>query len=171
MPFANGTSSFPAAAWLAPALLLCFVRSRPAARGLALSFLAFYAAWCFQWRGVVRLPWAAFLVAGAVLAFVGFLPYVADRLLAPRLRGLKATLVFPAALVTMEYLFNVLGPNGSWGSLAYTQYGNLPLLQIVSLTGLWGYALVGDAFAWLAAAGFLGLTILAVLRPARSRLL
>lgn len=138
LPFANGTLSFPAAAWLAPALLLCFVRSRPAARGLALAFLAFYAAWCFQWRGVVRLPWAAFLVAGAVIALVGFLPYVADRLLAQRLRGLKATLVFPTALVTVEYLFNVLGPNGSWGSLAYTQYGNLPLLQLVSLTGLWG---------------------------------
>ena len=29
MPFANGTLSFPAAAWLAPALLLCFVCSRP----------------------------------------------------------------------------------------------------------------------------------------------
>ena len=138
MPFANGTLSVPAAAWLAPALLLCFVRVRPAARGLALGFVAFYAAWCVQWRGVVRLPWAAFLVAGALLALVGFLPYVADRLLAHRLRGLKSTLVFPTALVTMEYLFNVSGPNGSWGSLAYTQYGNLPLLQLVSLTGLWG---------------------------------
>lgn len=138
LPFANGTSSFPAAAWLAPALLLCFVRALPAARGLALAFAAFYVAWCFQWRGVVRLPWTAFLIAGAVLALVGFLPYVTDRLLAHRLRGLKATLVFPTALVTLEYLFNVLGPNGNWGSLAYTQYGNLPLIQLVSLTGLWG---------------------------------
>lgn len=138
MPFANGTSSFPAAAWLAPALLLCFLHTRPAARGLAVGFAAFYVAWCVQWRGVLRLPLAGLLVAGALLALAGFLPYVADRLLAHRLRGLKATLVFPAALVTVEYLFNVLGPNGSWGSVAYTQYGNLPLLQLVSLTGLWG---------------------------------
>ncbi|HEX8285777.1 MAG TPA: nitrilase-related carbon-nitrogen hydrolase [Pyrinomonadaceae bacterium] len=138
MPFANGAASVPVAAWLAPALLLCFVRARPAWRGLALGFVAFYAAWCFQWRGVVRLPWTPFLVAGAVLAFIGFLPYVAHRLLAPRLGGLKATLVFPSALVTMEYLFNVAGPNGSWGSLAYTQYGNLALMQLASLTGLWG---------------------------------
>lgn len=144
LPFANGTSSVPLAAWLAPALLLCFVRARPAGRGLALGLVAFYAAWCVQWRGVVRLPWAAFFVAGAVLALVGFLPYAADRLLAPRLRGLKATLVFPSTLVTMEYLFNVVGPNGSWGSLAYTQYGSLALLQLVSLTGLWGLSfLVG----------------------------
>jgi apolipoprotein N-acyltransferase len=138
LPFANGTLSVPLAAWLAPALLLCFVRMRPIARGLALGFVAFYAAWCMQWRGVVRLPWTAFLIAGLVIALVGFLPYVADRLLAHRLRGLKATLIFPTALVMMEYLFNVAGPNGSWGSLAYTQYGNLPLLQVVSLTGLWG---------------------------------
>lgn len=138
MPFANGPSSVPAAARLAPALLLCFVRAQAAARGLAVGFAAFYLAWCFQWRGVVRLPIAPFLVAGAALALVGFLPYVADRLLAHRLRGWKATLLFPSALVTMEYLFNVLGPNGSWGSLAYTQYGDLPLLQLVSLTGLWG---------------------------------
>jgi hypothetical protein len=107
LPFANGTMSVPLAAWLAPALLLCFVRTRPGGRGLALGFVAFYAAWCVQWRGVVRLPWAAFLITGAVIALVGFLPYVADRLLANRLRGLKATLVFPTALVTMEYLFNV----------------------------------------------------------------
>ena len=138
LPFANGTQSFPAAAWLAPALLLSFVRATRAARGLALAFAAFYVAWCFQWRGVLRLPFAALLAAGAVLAFVGFLPYAADRLLAPRLRGAKAALVFPSALVTMEYLFNVLGPNGSWGSLAYTQYGDLALTQLVSLTGLWG---------------------------------
>ena len=144
MPLANGTLGVAAAAWLAPALLLCFVRASPTARGLALGFVAFYAAWCVQWRGVVRLPWVPFLIAGAVLALVGFLPYVADRLLAYRLRGMKAALVFPSAVVTMEYLFNVLGPNGSWGSLAYTQYGNLPLLQLVSLTGLWGVSfLVG----------------------------
>ncbi|HEX7318380.1 MAG TPA: apolipoprotein N-acyltransferase [Pyrinomonadaceae bacterium] len=160
MPFANGTLSVPVAAWLAPALLLCFVRSRLAARGLVLGFAAFYVAWCVQWRGVVRLPWVPFLIAGALLALVGFLPYVLDRLLAPRLRGVKATLVFPASVVTMEYLFNVAGPNGSWGSLAYTQYGNLPLLQLVSLTGLWG---VSFLIGWGAS------TAAHVLDPRRAR--
>jgi apolipoprotein N-acyltransferase len=154
LPLSNGRWSVPAAAWLGPLFLLRYLRARPGARGLPVGWLVFFAAWCVQWRGIVRGSWASFVVAAAVLSLAGFLPYVADRFLSPRLGGLKSTLAFPSALVATEYLFNLLGPNGSWGSLAYTQYGNLPLVQLVSVTGLWGVTfLVGWGaaaanFAW-----------------------
>ncbi len=32
----------------------------------------------------------------------------------------------------------LLSPNGTFGNLASTQYGNLPLLRLLSVTGLWG---------------------------------
>src|SRR5712692_9992552 len=67
---------------------------------------------------------------------------------APRLQGLLATLVFPSAMTTMWYLNALLDPlNATWGNPAYTQYGNLPLLQLLSVTGLWGIVFV---MSWLA---------------------
>lgn len=42
------------------------------------------------------------------------------------------------------------GPFGSWGSIAYTQSGNLPLLQLLSVTGLWGIVFLIGWFAAVA---------------------
>jgi len=58
-----------------------------------------------------------------------------------------STLVFPLAMVTMQYIMTIVSPYGSFGSLAYTQYGNLPLLQILSVTGLSGITFL---LAWFA---------------------
>ena len=37
---------------------------------------------------------------------------------------------------------------GTWGALGYTQHGNLPLMQLASVTGIWG---IGFLIAWFAA--------------------
>jgi apolipoprotein N-acyltransferase len=76
------------------------------------------------------------------------LAFVADRLLAPHVPGLLSTLVFPAAWVALEFVPSRLNPYGTWGALAYSQYGNLPLMQLVSVTGIWGVAFL---VAWFAA--------------------
>lgn len=81
------------------------------------------------------------------VSLVGVLPFLADRLIAPRLKGFVSTLVLPLAFVTLEYVKLLTSSYGSWGSLAYTQYGNLPLLQILSVTGLWGITFL---IAWFA---------------------
>jgi apolipoprotein N-acyltransferase len=47
----------------------------------------------------------------------------------------------------MEFAFARLSPYGSWGSVAYTQYGNLPLMQAASVTGIAGIAFL---IAWFA---------------------
>jgi apolipoprotein N-acyltransferase len=39
------------------------------------------------------------------------------------------------------------GVYGSWGAIAYSQYGNLPLTQMVSVTGLWGITFLIGWFA------------------------
>jgi apolipoprotein N-acyltransferase len=67
-----------------------------------------------------------------------FLPYAVDRLIRPQVKGFAATLVLPAAWVTVEYLLHLVLPLGTFFSVAYTQSINLPLLQIMSVTGLWG---------------------------------
>jgi apolipoprotein N-acyltransferase len=74
------------------------------------------------------------------------LPYIIDRLLAHRLSGLTASLVFPTAWAATEYVLS-RGPYGTWGSVAYSQYGNLALLQILAVTGLWGITFLIGWFA------------------------
>ncbi len=74
------------------------------------------------------------------------MPYAIDRLLAHRLIGLTASLVFPTAWAATEYVLS-RGPYATWGSAAYSQYGNLALLQVLSVTGLWGITFLIGWFA------------------------
>jgi apolipoprotein N-acyltransferase len=136
---ANGRWSVPTAAWLAPIFLLLFLDTQPPLRGLvvagAIQFVTFSAAW----RGIIPVPGAWYFLVTATYALAYTLPFVAHRLLAPRLRGLLATLVLPSAWVGIEFLFQKLvTPYGSWASLAYTQVDQLTLLQLASVTGLGG---------------------------------
>ncbi len=87
-----------------------------------------------------------FLLISAISAV---LPYAMDRWLGPRLPAVIRTFVFPVVLVVTQFIY-AHGPFGSWGSIAYTQSGNLPLLQLLSVTGLWGIVLLIGWFASVA---------------------
>jgi apolipoprotein N-acyltransferase len=76
-------------------------------------------------------------------------PYVADHFSIRRLIGFSRSLVFPLVWTTAEFFIS-LGPFGSWCSAAYSQYGNLALLQILAVTGIWGVTFL---IGWTAAAG------------------
>ncbi|MCU0353372.1 MAG: hypothetical protein MUD08_06470, partial [Cytophagales bacterium] len=52
--------------------------------------------------------------------------------------GFKATLLFPALGTFLDYLLSWVHPFGSIASGAYLQHGLLPLIQLSSLTGIWG---------------------------------
>jgi apolipoprotein N-acyltransferase len=79
-----------------------------------------------------------YYVLALVTGVVYRLPYLIDRVVSPRLTGLSSTLVFPCALTAVSYLNSLVSPFATWGNTAYTQYGDLPLLQLLSVTGLWG---------------------------------
>jgi apolipoprotein N-acyltransferase len=73
------------------------------------------------------------------------LPYMTDRWLSKKIDGFAATLIFPIVSVIAEYFVSVSnGYAGSWGSLAHTQ-DNLSLMQITSVTGMWGLTFI---IAW-----------------------
>ncbi|MEV6115305.1 hypothetical protein AB0L59_23040 [Streptomyces sp. NPDC052109] len=68
-----------------------------------------------------------------------------------------ATLVFPAGVAAAEFLITRLSPFGTaYGSLAVTQHADLPLLQVVSVTG-----------PWLCLAALAALTVTTTVRPRR----
>lgn len=53
-----------------------------------------------------------------------------------------SALLFPAVMVTMEWVQYTLTPLGSWGAAAYTQADYIVLVQIVSIFGLAGLGFI-----------------------------
>jgi apolipoprotein N-acyltransferase len=59
----------------------------------------------------------------------------------------------PVVVVCFEYLLNVTSPHGTAGSLAYSQLGFLPFLQLATVTGPWGMSFLVLAFPTALAIG------------------
>lgn len=146
--FAIGNMAFPLAAWLAPLFMLRFLRGAPPLMGLTLGALAFALAHNIGWRDAIIFQGLTYHLVAGGLGLVFFLPYAVDRLFATRLRSFASTLVFPAALVVTEFAWSQAGL-GSWGAGAYSQWGELPLLQSVSIGGLWAVTFL---IGWTASA-------------------
>jgi apolipoprotein N-acyltransferase len=72
--------------------------------------------------------------------------FLIDRIYTQKLKGIISTLVFPSAYVIMDFIVVSNNPSGSYGTLAHTQ-SSLPLLQLASITGIWGITFL---IAWTA---------------------
>ena len=144
--FTIGQWAIPLAAWLAPLFLLRFVRTQRLLPGLLLLWLAKSAVAAVAQQGIIMISGVALYVLIVLVSLVSLLPYLADRSLSPRLNGFVATLVFPVTFTGFEYLYS-FSPNGTLNSIANTQYGDLPLMQVVSVTGVWGITFLITWFA------------------------
>lgn len=145
LPFVGVQTVLPPATWLAPLLLLRFTRTQRPWIALPVILVVQYATTVVAFRAVFPPPMLYVVsVAGALAVVV----YAADALLAPRLTGIARTLVFPIAATLFDYALG-LTPLGSGGATAYSQSANLPLIQMASVTGIWGISFL---LAWFASA-------------------
>ncbi len=133
----------PLAWWLAPVFLVRFMRTQNTTRGFFLIWLSGFLAGISPMYSIINAliptPLPVFLIIVAVFALMNTaIPYLVDRLLAPRLKGFTATLVFPLIVTVTGYIAAKANPFGSIGGQAYFQYSNLALLQLLSITGMWG---------------------------------
>lgn len=150
--------------WFAVTFLLHGWRGMPTRSGLAWLALGIYAALAIANREFIPIRGPLyFAVIASLTAFV-LVPFLLDRWIARRIVGWAPTLVFPMAFVAQEFLRSHL-PHGpaSWGSLAYTQYGNLPLMQLAAVTGIWGISFMitwgASIVSWAWERGFAGSTV------------
>ena len=142
---AYGKWVIPLAAWFSTIFILRFMRSQ---RRLWLAYIILvFANATYMW--FVLPEFLAALRPSIVFgsSLVGSLLPVIDRVLIPRLRGFTATLVFPLATTAFEFALATMNPLGSAGMTAYSQYNNLALLQLVSVTGMLGITFL---IAWFA---------------------
>src|SRR6476620_4578176 len=127
--------------WLAPVPVLAIA---PRLRGSA-AFLLGSIAWFLgemnqlnYLKRVVALPLRIVILAFVIAAVVFGLGVLFTRSFLRRDSLFLAAFAFPAYWVTCEYLAAMASPHSTWGNLAYTQMNFLPLIQIASVTGLWG---------------------------------
>jgi len=135
------------APWIALTLVLRATRTMPPWPGLAYVFVALYAALAVGDRGILPMGGPVYFAVVIGISLVTLLPFGADRLVAPHVGGGWSAMVFPMAWVAAEFLSARLTPAATWGSIAYTQYGVLPLMQVAAFTGIWGVSFLIAAFA------------------------
>jgi len=147
--FSMGRWLAPLAAWIGPVLIMRYARDHKGWQGysfvVASYILAFVIGFGANWASQFPLP-----VVPILAVFYGFLwslPYLADRLVGVRLKGFSSTLAYPLAATTIEFVNNHTNPVGAWGMTGFTQYGNLPIMQLASVTGMIGITFLMGWFA------------------------
>ena len=145
--FAGGRWNFPLATWLVPIFAIRFFRdSEKAGRSFLLLWLATAIPTIISWNGATFMYFmypaveAAFFLLMTPLALI---PYVVDRLYHRRFgSSFWVTLVYPVAATALDFFSSNGSPFGTFGAIAYSQRDVLPIMQIASVTGLWGITFV-----------------------------
>src|SRR5579862_1246744 len=127
-------------ALLAPMPMLAVAFAAPSRRAAALcAFLpVFIGNFGQYWQEADFLTFPMFIVAAAVLALVLCALVMVARSAARRWDNFAAALVFPILYAALGFLFARFNYNGTWASPAYRMDKFLPLLQLASITGIWG---------------------------------
>lgn len=90
------------------------------------------------WLVALLLLFAACLFGLGVLLFRGRVA---------RHKVWQAVFIFPAFLVIADYLISVISIHGTFGNISYSQMNFLPIVQIASVTGIWGISFCMFLFA------------------------
>jgi apolipoprotein N-acyltransferase len=143
--FSMGRWLAPLAAWIGPALILRYSRDHNVGRGYLFILVACIIVMFIAIGAFFPPPLGVFIVV--LYGLLWSLPYLADRLLSPRLPGFSSTFVYPLAATTLEFLNIHTNPMGTWGATGFSQYGDLPLMQLASVTGMIGITFL---MAWFA---------------------
>jgi len=133
------------AAWLAPFLLLYYSKSSKWSGILFLILGLAIASAVSKSAENLSGIFLIYITTGLGYGLVYSLPFVLEKLLSEKEEKFYTTLVFPSAVVIVDYLLSLL--IGIWGSPAIAQYNNINLIQISSVFGVFGISFL---VAWFA---------------------
>jgi apolipoprotein N-acyltransferase len=135
--------------WFAPVPVLLMAPRLSAGQSFLIAAIAWFAgAWnMWHYLRLVELPIALVLASFILPACVFGLSAMAFRYFLRRGDPWRAVLIFPAIWVSYEYIAEMSSPHSTFGNLGYTQMNFLPIVQIASLTGIWGISFCLFLFA------------------------
>lgn len=76
------------------------------------------------------------LIAGNAIVFASVLTIF--RYVAVKNKNWNTGLIFASGWTAYEFILSLYSPHGAVDSIAYSQISNLPMIQIASITGIWG---------------------------------
>jgi len=147
--FSTGRWLAPMVAWIGPVLIMRYYRDQKVGRGYIFIIVAYILAFLIGFGGMWLGMWGMGMMSGLAVLYglLWSLPYLADRLMSRRLLGFSSTFVYPLAATTLEFVNIHTNPVGDWGATGFTQYGNLALMQLASVTGMIGITFLMGWFA------------------------
>ena len=118
--------------------LLFVIRNKSKAQAFLLSYLTGVIFWSVTvyWLVHVTLPGTIILILYLALYF-GIFGLMFSAIPYP-LSPIRPFIFFPSAWVLLEYARSHLLTGFPWALLGYSQYLNLPVIQIADITGVWG---------------------------------
>jgi apolipoprotein N-acyltransferase len=135
--------------WVAPVPILLLAPKVSRTWAFAIAFLALAAgnlSWWHYTHDALNLPLGvvlqivllpALVFAGDVLVYRNFL----------RSSLWRAVLIFPSIWVFYEFVSESFSPHSTAGNISYSQMNFLPILQLSSITGIWGISFCLFLFA------------------------
>lgn len=133
------------AAWIAPVLLLYYSKNSKWSEILFLILGIAIATAVSKSAENLSGIFLVYITTGLSYALLYSLPFVLEKLLTGKGEKFYTTLVFPTAVVIVDYLLSLY--IGIWGHPAIAQYNNFNLIQITSLFGVFGISFL---VAWCA---------------------
>jgi apolipoprotein N-acyltransferase len=136
--------------WLAPVPLLAVAPELHRGADFLLASAAWFVGESNQWNYLTRaleLPVGLVIVSFVIPAIVFGFGILFARTFLRHGSIFLAALAFPVYWVAYEYLTAISSPHSTFGNLAYSQMECLPLIQIASITGIWGISFAVFLFA------------------------
>jgi apolipoprotein N-acyltransferase len=137
----NGRWTIPIAAFLTPIFLVRFLRYHRPLKGFIFLIIAGFISNIFIWKGVMPSSSFVYYIITFMMSLFTSLVFIIDRIYSQKIKGIISTLVLPSAFVIMDYIVVSANPGGTFGALETTQ-SYLPLLQLISITGIWGITFI-----------------------------
>lgn len=141
--------------WLAPVPVLAIAPRLGGTSAFLLGSVAWLIGEMNLWkyaRNEMQLPLQVIILFFVIPAAVFGLGVLFTRSLLRRGSLFLGSLAFPVYWVTWEYFTATASPHSTFGNLAYTQMNSLPVIQIASVTGIWGISFIVFLFAGVTAA-------------------
>jgi len=135
--FFNGRWTIPIAGFLTPIFLIRFLRLQKPMKGFLLLVIAGWISNIFIFKGIIPISGFLYYFIMFIISVTTSVTFLIDRIYYQKFKGIISTLIFPAVYVIVDYINISNNPSGSYGTLIHTQ-SSLPLLQLISITGIWG---------------------------------
>lgn len=135
----NGKWSIPVLAWVYPILFLYMANACHSRKILFIIWNIYFIGFIFRFSDVIGMELWICVATAFLVASLNILPYF---FWFKSRKTFKSTVAFAAFMVGIEYIIGIVYPTLEGLSDAYTQFCKPLLLQIVTVTGIYGITFI-----------------------------